>query len=125
MYGTTLFTRRGDVTLAWDEPDDPQILAMIEAQMRAGVTFFLIEPRLGGMAAPHKVPLADPRDALRNRTVAMAVAGKDNMLLPALEAGAARPVVTPDKPVRTRKKATAAKEVASGESVGVRAGRGG
>lgn len=125
MHGTTLFTRRGDITLAWDEPDDPQILAMIEAQMRAGVTFFLIEPRLGGMAAPHKIPLHDARDALRNRTVAMSVAGKDVALLPVLEAGAARPVATPDKPVRARKKAASAKEVASGESIGVRAAGGG
>ena len=32
MPGTTIYTGRGDVTLAWDDGDDPQIIAMIEAK---------------------------------------------------------------------------------------------
>lgn len=125
MHGTTIFTGRGDVTLAWDEADDPAILAMIEQQMKAGTTFFVIEPRLGGMASPTKVPLADSRDALRQRVVAMSLSKGDQILLPAIESGAARPVPTPDKPARTRRKAKTAGEVAGSETVGVRASRGG
>ncbi len=125
MHGTTLFTGRGDVTIAWDEPDDPAILQMIEAQMRAGTAFFVIEPRLGGMAAPAKVQIHDPKDALKQRIVAMSLTGGDKILMPAIESGAARPVSTPKQPAKTRRKATTAKEVASNETVGVRAARGG
>lgn len=125
MPGTTLFTGRGDITLAWDDADDPQILAMIEAQMKAGVSFFLVEPRLGGMASPNRTPLISPQDAFKQRVVVMSITGQDQLLVPALESGAAVPVKTPTKPAKTRKRATSAKEVASGESVGVKAKRGG
>ncbi len=125
MHGTTLFTGRGDVTIAWDEPDDPAILQMIEAQMKAGTSFFVIEPRLSGMAAPAKVLLQNPRDALRQRVVAMSLAGSDRELLSAIEGGAAQPVATPKQPAKTRRRAATAKEVASSETIGVRAARGG
>lgn len=125
MLGTTLFNGRGDVTLVWDEPDDPVILQMIEAQMAAGTSFFLVEPRLGGMASPNKVRLTNPQDALRSRTVAMSIAGSDAPLFRAIESGAARPAETPDKPVKTTRRAKTAKEVASGETVGIKRKGGG
>lgn len=124
-YGTTLFTGRGDVTLAWDEPDDPRILQMIDAQMRAGVTFFVVEPRLGGMASPAKRQIASAREALPQRIVAMSLTNGDQSIIPAIESGAATPVATPDKPAKTRRKAKTAEEVAGAETIGVKAGRGG
>ena len=125
MPGTTMFTSRGDVTLVWDEADDPQILAMIEAQMAAGMTFFIIEPRLGGMAAPNKVPLTNPKDALKQRIIAMSLAGNERAIIPAIESGAATPAPTPEKPARTRRKAATAEKVAANETVGVKAKGGG
>lgn len=123
-YSTTIHNRNGDLTLAWDEPDDPKIIAMIEAQMARGFDFWMLEPRLGGMAAPHKVPLRQAADALRTRVVAMSLAAGEPDIAAAIEdrtvTPTSRPNAEPSKePLRRQRvsKAKTAEEVAGGQSV--------
>ena len=125
MYGTTILNGRGDLTIAWDNEDDAQILAMIEAKMKEGYSFFLIEPRLGGMATPNRIQLTNLQDALRQRMVSMKLADRDKTVAGLIETQVVTPVPTPEKPAKTTRKAKTAKEVASGESVAVKPRRGG
>ena len=125
MHGTTILNGRGDLTIAWDEPDDERVLAMIREKMAAGWHFFLVEPRMGGMAAPARVPLRAAEDAARARVVSMSIADKDQAIAGLLESGAAVPVPASDKPMRRRRTARTAEEAAAGETVAVRPARGG
>jgi hypothetical protein len=125
MFGTTIMNGRGDLTIAWDQEDDEAILNMIESKMKEGFTFFIIEPRLGGMASPSKTEIADPKNTLPNRIVSMKLADGDRAVAGLIEAGAVKPVPQPEKPVRGARKAKTAREVAKGESIAVKPARGG
>lgn len=119
--GTTLLNRQGDVTIVWTEEQDELVLPVIEAKMAEGFVFFLIEPRLGGLAPPSRTQLADTKDTLKHR--AIAVADKDFGKLVGL--GQVQAISTPAKDVKTVRRAKTAKEVVTGESVAVRPARGG
>lgn len=124
MPSMTIFNGRGDLTIAWDEADDEAVTAMIEKKMAEGYTFFILEPRLGGMAAPAKIPLKRVSDALHQRAVALRLSDGDREIAGLIESGKAEPVATPSA-IRTKRKATSAKEAAASETVGVRPKRGG
>lgn len=118
----TILNETGDVTITWEEENDDRILPIIERKMKAGITFFLIEPRMGGLVAPDtSKQLKKAKDSLKHRALSM----KDKDFEDMVAEGKAVLVQTPDAPARTVRKASSAREVATGESVGVRQMRGG
>lgn len=118
----TILNETGDVTITWDEDADERILPLIEAKMKAGFTFFLIEPRMGGLVAPDtSKPLKKVKDALKHRALSI----KDEDFESLVAEGKADLVRTPAVPARTTRKARTAREVTAGESVAVQPMRGG
>lgn len=118
----TILNETGDVTITWDEDADTRILPIIEKKMKEGITFFLIEPRNGGLSPPDSsTPLKKTKDALKHRALSM----KDEDFEAMVAEGKAELIKTPDAPARTVRKASTAREVASGHSVGARPMRGG
>jgi hypothetical protein len=90
--------------------------------MAAGISFFFIEPRMGGLVAPDtSKPLKKTKDALKHRALAV----RDEDFEAMVAAGAAELVPTPSKPARNIRRARTATEVVTGESVGIRPMRGG
>lgn len=118
----TILNETGDVTITWDAENDERMLPLIEAKMKAGFTFFLIEPRMGGLVAPDtSKPLKKVKDALKYRALSM----KDEDFEGLVAEGKADLVRTPEVPARTTRKARTAREVTTGESVAVQPMRGG
>lgn len=118
----TILNQTGDVTVTWDAENDERMLEIIEKKMKVGITFFLIEPRMGGIVAPDtSKPLKKTKDALKHRALSMKDADFEAMVAE----GKAELVKTPDAPVRTVRKASTAREVVAAESVGVQPRRGG
>jgi hypothetical protein len=118
----TILNETGDVTITWDEDADERILPIIVKKMAAGIAFFLIEPRMGGLVAPDtSKPLKKITDALKHRALSM----KDEDFESMVAEGKAELVRTPAAPARTVRKAKTAREVTTGESVGVQPMRGG
>lgn len=113
----TILNETGDVTITWDAENDERMIEIIEKKLKAGITFFLIEPRMNGLVAPDtSKKLKKVKDALKHRALSM----KDEDFEAMVAEGKAELVRTPAAPVRTVRKAQTAREVASGESVGVR-----
>lgn len=118
----TILNETGDVTITWDAENDDRMLEIIERKIKAGITFFLIEPRMGGLVAPDtSKPLKKTKDALKHRALSM----KDEDFEAMVAEGKAELVQTPAAPARTVRKASSAREVVAAESVGVRPMRGG
>lgn len=118
----TLLNETGDVTITWDAENDESMLAIIQKKMDAGIVFFLIEPRMGGIVAPDtSKQLKKPKDALKHRALSIKDADFEAMVAE----GKADLVKTPDARATTVRRATKAQEVVTGESVGVRPMRGG
>lgn len=118
----TILNETGDVTIIWDEAADERMLEIIEKKMAAGINFFMIEHRMGGLFAPDtSKQVAYSREALKYRALSMRDADFEGMVT----AGAAALVATPSAPARTVRRARTAREVVSGESVGVQQMRGG
>ena len=122
MRALTILNETGDVTITWEAENDERMVEIIERKLKAGITFFLIEPRMGGLVPPDtSKPLKKVKDALKHRALSM----KDEDFETMVAAGKAALVQTPAAPARTVRKASTAREVATGESVGVRPMRGG
>lgn len=118
----TILNETGDVTITWDEAADARMLAIIEKKMAAGISFFLIEPRMGGLVAPDtSKKLKKSKYALKHRALSIRDGDFEGMVA----AGAAELVATPPAPARTVRRARSAREVVTGESVGVQPMRGG
>lgn len=118
----TILNETGDVTITWEAENDERMIEIIERKMKAGITFFLIEPRMGGIVPPDtSKKLKKPKEALKHRALSM----KDEDFETMVAEGKAELVQTPAAPARTTRKASTAREVATGESVGVRPMRGG
>jgi len=118
----TILNETGDVTITWDEENDARMIEIIERTMKAGITFFLIEPRMNGLVAPDtSKPLKKVKDSLKHRALSM----KDEDFEAMVAEGKAELVQTPDAAVRTVRKASTAREVATRESVAVQPRRGG
>ena len=118
----TLLNETGDVTITWDPENDERMIPLIEKKMKAGFTFFLIEPRMGGLVAPDtSKPLKKAKDALKHRALSI----KDEDFESLVADGNAELVRTPAAPARTTRKARTAREVTTGESVAVQPMRGG
>jgi len=46
FYSMTLLNSTGDITLTWENAEDAEIKAMIQAKIDAGYCFFILEPRV-------------------------------------------------------------------------------
>jgi hypothetical protein len=121
LRAMTMLNELGDVTIVWEEQNDEQMEAMIQKLMDEGVTFFIIEPRFGGLVAPARRKLEDSAEAKKYRALAV----PDAEVAKLIEEGKATALPTPSKPVKTVRRGKTAKEVAKNESVGVRQRRGG
>ncbi len=118
----TILNETGDVTITWEAENDERMLPIIEKKMKEGITFFLIEPRNGGLSPPDtSKPLKKTKDALKHRALSM----KDEDFEAMVTEGKADLIKTPDAPARTVRKASTASEVVQAESVGVQPRRGG
>ena len=111
----TMLNERGDVTITWTPDRDEEVERIIAKKMAEGCVFFICEAR--GLRSK----LQDPSDARERRTLAIPdedwakFCGEEGVDV----------VKTPDKPIKTVRKAKTAKEVASSQSVGVKPMRGG
>jgi hypothetical protein len=80
----TFLNMTGDITLTWDKDSETSILALVEAKMAQGYSFFVLEPRKLGF-----IPLPARRTALTDIAQARK-AGKVSMTESAVEQGLAR-----------------------------------
>lgn len=118
-----MLNESGDTTLEWKPENDDKMLEIIQRKMDAGVTFYLIVPRKPGqrgrVASPK--PLKKVGDAMKHRALAIKDADFSKFVLD----GHGVAVSSPAEPVQTTRRAKTAREVASGQSVGVMPRRGG
>lgn len=127
----TMLNEQGDTTIVWTPDRDEEMEAIIQKKMDEGCIFYVIEPRFGT-----RERLADARDANRNRMLAIrdedfarfvgasaptSAASVSENETPPTAAG----VDTPAAPVKAVRRARTAREVAHGESVGMKPRRGG
>ena len=117
----TFLNEMGDVTLIWQEQNDAAMEALIQKRMDEGITFFIIEPRLGGLVAPDRKKLKKPAEAMKHRALSI----PDEEVQKFVSGGLAEVISTPAVPVKGSRRSKSAKEVAKSESVGVRQRRGG
>lgn len=127
LRSLTMLNETGDTTIVWTPDRDDEMERIIEKKMAEGCIFFVIEPRFGtrsmlrnpSMAFEHRML------AIRDEDFAKFVGGPVDPAAGA-EAHSAAVVPTPNEaPIKTVRRAKTAKEVASGQTVGVRARRGG
>ncbi len=125
LRAITMLNDRGDTTIVWTSDRDDDMERVIEKKMTEGCIFYLIDPRFGT-----REKLRHASDANKHRMLAIPdddfakfVGGPVD---PAAGAETHTAVVpTPDAPIKNARRARTAKEVATGESVGVRPRRGG
>ena len=124
LRAVTLLNEMGDTTIVWTQDRDDEMERIIEKKMAEGVAFYMIEPRFGT-----RERLADARDANRHRMLAIPdsdfAAFVGGATMPADGARSAAVETTPKAPAKSVRRAKTAREVASGESIGVRQRRGG
>lgn len=118
----TILNKTGDKTIIWDAEDDEKMVAIIQKKLDAGVSFFIITPRLGGLMKPTKAPLKKAQDAVKHR--ALSIADEDFEKFVG-ESATADVIKTPEAKVKVVKKSKDAKEIAANESVGVQPMQGG
>ena len=121
MGATTLLNVKGDTTIVWDPENDDRMEEVIRKKMSEGITFFVVEPRLGGMAAPIKTKLEDASRARQHRALAI----PDEDFASMVGMGAASLTETPAAPIKKARVSRDAREVATSESVGVKQKKGG
>lgn len=126
LRALTMLNERGDTTIVWTSDRDDDMERVIEKKMAEGCIFYLIDPRFGT-----REKLRDAGDANRHRMLAIPdedfakfVGGPVDPAAGA-EAHTAAMAPTPDAPIKNARRAKTAKEVAAGESVGVKPRRGG
>jgi len=112
---------RGDTTIVWTEDRDEEMEAIIQKKMDEGCAFFIVEPRFFGLLPSKKTKLEKAADAKQHRALSI----PDEDFAKFVSADGAELVSTPAAPVKSVRKTKSAKEVAKGQSVGVRPMRGG
>lgn len=121
MSAMTLLNELGDVTIVWQEENDADMERLIQAKMNAGVTFFLLTPRMGGIVPPDRRRLKNAAEARKHRALSI----PDEEVAKFVADGKADVVPTPSAPARKTRVSRSAKEVAAGESIGIRPRSGG
>lgn len=127
----TWLNMTGDISLAWDKENEEPMLAMIEAKMKQGYSFFILKPRLLGLGSPKKVlaksikeirkagkVVAD--DSILDAAATLRPKLDDPDLEKAVTDGTAKLVRAESKPKETLRRATSAKEVLRNQTVAVR-----
>jgi hypothetical protein len=119
-----LLNERGDTTLTWNEDQDDAIEEIVRRKMAAGVTFYIVPKRKPGqrgrVAGAKK--LTDPANAREHR--ALSIPDDDFSKFVLEGKGEAIQSPAPQK-IENAKRATSAREVARGHSIGVQQRRGG
>lgn len=112
----TMLNRNGDTTITWEPENDEAMAEIIQRQMDAGVTFYIIKPRNGTRGrTPKPKKLAKVADAMEHRAISI----PDEDLAKFCLAGKGSVAPTPAEPAQTVKRAKTAREVASGHAIGV------
>lgn len=117
----TVLDESGDTTIVWTEDQDREMLDIIKKKMEEGITFFIIEPRMGGILPSTLTELKKAEDAQQKRALLV----KDKDLAKFVSSSSGATIATPTKKTRGAKKSTDPKEVSSSESVAVKPLRGG
>lgn len=126
MGALTMLNEAGDTSIIWTPDRDAEMEEIISRKLAEGCIFYLIDPRFGT-----REKLTDARDANRHRMLAIPDADFARFVGGSGEHSSnggpptAAVIPTPATPVKGARRAKTAKEVASGESVGVRPRRGG
>lgn len=53
----TFMNSSGDITISWEKDKETEMLALVQAKIDEGYTFFLLKPRAGGLLGTKKVPV--------------------------------------------------------------------
>lgn len=113
-----ILNEHGDVTIVWEPAQDDEIEKIIAAKMAAGVTFYLLPKK--ATSKPTK-KLKDSAQARAHRALLV----KDEDLTKFVLDGKGKVESVPVPTKIEGRRATSAKEVATGHSVGVQPRRGG
>lgn len=121
MHSTTILNERGDTTIAWSKDRDAEISEIIAKKMKAGVTFFIVEDE----GVRRQLEASTAKKILKEVGERRRLAIADADFAAFVAAGKGVEVATPKAPMRKTRVSRDAKEVASSNSVGVRAMAGG
>lgn len=124
----TFLNGTGDITLTWDPANEDAMLAMIEAKMKEGYSFFIIKPRLLGLLGAKAVKARSIKE-IRKAGSVMAEDGimtgakpmlDDNTLEAVVMSGKAKLVKPSTEQKESTGRASSAREVVRSQSVAVR-----
>lgn len=111
LRSLTMLNEMGDLTLAWTEDQDEKMETLIEKMMAKGVTFFIIENRMG-----LRSKLKDAGDAHKHRALAI----PDEDIAKFVDDGTAEIVPTSQEKVGKTRISRDKKEIVKKQSVGVK-----
>lgn len=123
---TMLLNQTGDFTLEWDESKSDRMEQWIEAKMKEGYSFFVVERSFFGLRKKKKA--ISELDDLKERQVKISdddmarLAGTDQELFKILSDQTVIPTQNPDKgaPMNTVRRARTPREAARTHTVAVR-----
>lgn len=127
----TFLNMTGDITIAWDDTNREQMLALVQEKMAKGYSFFIVQPRFLGLFGTKKVPLESIDQARKAGAVvvedaeALAMLKKakldDSILEQAVADGSAKLVRGGrTSHIQTKGRAVTAEEVVRHQTVAVR-----
>jgi hypothetical protein len=121
MRSLTLLNEMGDTSLTWPPENDAFMEELIARKMAAGVTFYLVHKKTKQPLKSGK-KLENAADARKHRALSIPDADFSKFVLEGKGEAVTIPAAAA---IDTVKRATSAKEVAEGHSVGVKPRRGG
>lgn len=110
----TYLNEFGDITIAWEDDSNDEMVNVIQRQMDKGMTFWSIEPRFAGLLPPRKTKLNSIDDIKDDRILSM----NDEDFFKLVADGAAA-AITPSKsynPLTFLKRLKSPKEVVENET---------
>ena len=117
----TMLDSSGDTTIVWDEDTEDKMMSVIEKKMKEGFVFYIVKPS--------RIPLMPSRQVRAKKLAEIKKAGavviRDEALEELFKSGNVAVAPAANENLVTVKKASDAREVAQGHSVGVRPQRGG
>lgn len=117
MRELRLLDRNGDVVISWTEEHDDAIEKIIEKKMAQGMSFFVLEPKAGGLLPPTRTKLENSADARKYRALAI----DDPDFSDFIAAGKGTVEVHDPVPIKTSRRAKTAKEVVGSSAIGLKA----
>lgn len=110
----------GDVTLAWDEDSEERMIATIQKKMDEGMSFFVVQPRLGGIIPAKRTKVTKRTDLSKFNAVVVSDADFADLIT-----SNAVTASSSSGPIETTHRAETAKEVARSNTVATRPLKGG